>query len=167
MIIYSKRAATPVSLGFLLCIGLIFIDLIMWIALGKGIYLIPVPVPFQLVMVSIFLFLFLKALGPTIVKYTDEGAVMEFFIDQPVLSFVNSTLLKRYDFPKKKLVSYSYKKAGLKKYLVLKLARSGNRFKVAKIPITFFSKQEKEVLVNAINTILEQNKNEQQQAGRK
>jgi hypothetical protein len=109
--------------------------------------------------VALTLFFVLKSLGASIVRYADDGEVMEFYIEYPLLKYTSGNLIKRYDFPKHKLVGYKIKRKGLRKVVELKMTRGEKSFKKANIPITFLLPAEKQAFKNSLNHILAKNKN--------
>ncbi|GEM_PF-2636831 len=159
MLVNSKWAKWPIIIIYLIIFAVIIYDVFMYVRFNSGVSIIPISmIPMQLSMVALLFFYLIKSLGASVVRYADDGAIMEFYIEHPLLKYTSGDLIKRYDFPKEKLISYKIKRKQFRKEIELKLTRGERGFKKAKIPATFLLKEERKAITDSLDKILEKNK---------
>lgn len=161
MKVESTWFEVPVFSGYLLSVILINLDVFNVVVGGINKMEIPTLFPGFYAGTGLLLFATLRSMGAVILKYQDDGDVMEFYMEHPLIKFTSGNLVKRYDFAKKSLVRYRVQRRFFRQVLELKMRRSGKTkgYKKAYIPITLLRKEEKAILLNSLDQILAENEN--------
>ncbi len=113
---------------------------------------------FRLGYVVVPIFLFLAYRGNPVFTYDSDGEVIILDSKEPSLSRVSSLFNKHYEFPKRKLVGYSFTTMPFRRTLKMKISSKDGKRKYLTASISYLGKQDVKDLERSLRGIISKNK---------
>ena len=104
------------------------------------------------------IFLFLMYRGNPVFTYDSDGEVIILDSKEPSLARVSSIFNKHYEFPKRKLVGYSFSKLPFRRTMKLKISSKDGKRKYVTATISYLGKQDVKDLERSFRGIISKNK---------
>ncbi len=123
---------------------------------GDGGTLGQLPVRFGPVVLGVVLFLLYR--GNPVFTYDSDGEVIIIDSKEPSLMRLSRFFVKHYEFPKRKLVGYSFSRWPLKRTLTLKISSKDGKRKHISVSISYINKQEVKDLERSLRGVISKNK---------
>jgi len=114
--------------------------------------------PFRLGPIVILIILFFMYRGNPVFVYDSDGEVIIIDSKEPSLMRLFRFFAKHYEFPKRKLVGYSFSRWPLRTTMTLKVASKDGKRKHVTCSISYLSKQEIKDLERSLRGIISKNK---------
>ena len=103
--------------------------------------------------------LFLMYRGNPVFTYDSDGEVIILDSKDPSFARVSSSLFsKHYEFPKRKLVGYSFSSLPLRKTMTLKVSSKDGKRKHIRVTISYLKRQDVKDLERSLRGIISKNK---------
>lgn len=103
-------------------------------------------------------FLFFIYRGNPVFTYDSDGEVIILDSKEPSLARVSGIFNKHYEFPKRKLVGYSFTKWPLRKRMTLKVSSKDGKRKHITASISYLNRQDVKDLERSLRGIISKNK---------
>ncbi len=107
-------------------------------------------------------FLFFIWRGNPVFVYDSDGEVIIITSREPTLQKLFKPCNKLYEFPKRKLIGYSFSRLPLRKKLLLRLESKEGTTKKIRVSISYLNKQEIKDLERSLRSTLSKNKKAKQ-----
>ena len=108
------------------------------------------------------LFLFFIYRGNPVFVYDSDGEVIILKSNEPSLQKLFKPCNKLYEFPKRKLIGYSFSRLPFRKKLILRLESKEGTTKKVSVMISYVNKQETKDLERSLRSTLSKNKKAKQ-----
>jgi hypothetical protein len=108
--------------------------------------------------IALLIVAFLAYRGNPVFTYDSDGEVIILDSKNPSLAFVSSVFNRHYEFPKRKLVGYSFSMLPFRKTLTLKISSKDGKRKTLSVNMSYISKQDLKDLERSLRGIISRNK---------